>query len=859
MSIHDDDHQTPEPQRTDQARHQQPHRRGLAFYLWWYGIEPQTRKSKTDWYVRFTYDFMWILLPTGSAAAIARAAGLCRWRGGRCLHRVRETQGRAELRRTALIALVAFALGCGPNASRPRSVAAAVAPGLQALAREVDPGPVDDVGTTLNIEPERHGNSVTSAHRLARGRKVVAEFVVYAKQERLDYPQGLGERLLSSIADIELLAAKDEAARARSCALLIEAYGVFTAVIFAAHFPEQMAHLNGTQSELSADAKKGLGLSGRETALRRRAAACVLQAGGTPEELALALDVAGRHLAEQGDAFRARELHEDALRRRGDSATAIDWLRVASSRAAALAPAEARAAFARARQLEARLPPVERAAFLGALTRGEARIRDAERASKIADSKDREDEITFVLLLEKLRPARAVRPLLVALERKYPDDARPIVTLARLRLEEDSFDPAVVRDAENIARRAEATNNRPREYWDLLLAVAANDLTRAVAAPSTSKEEILARMNANWGRILGLARGISELDPGKAQTLALVEEILRIVIQPAGDSEKRVRELLVAKADVFEQLGARHAASPEVARAMMLIGSGLASTSDVARAFRFAGRDITEAGQGEEALVLEQLRVFLSLAARHPTYLAQFDTLLVKAAKGPPTSPQPRADIELIEADYLAVLWKSEDKHHLTGRAATLYSHAADSLPAAGRARALSNLAAVRLAAGGTRGGPAQLIDEAIALQPKSEYAMLNRLVLGALDRKGGVERELETFAADASKRSEPRAIALAWVAKLAQERRDPVRAASAAAEAMAMTKGALPLERGLLFDGSLSVGITYAPSSPRLHRIPLSIKTDLWLVLAPAMPDAELKALAASAPGSTPIGPLRK
>lgn len=748
----------------------------------------------------------------------------------------------------ALVAGLVLAIAaCGPGTG-----AGANAPGLpplsnEQIAEQIDPGELEDVQATLRPLPPQGGE----AERIASARRTIDAMTARIQRRTISPTEEDAVQILVALSSMEKLTANAGPHRTTACAVLVDGYELLETALMPYVFQEQYAHLYGAVPALSDKTKANLALIKRRPQLVHRAAACVLRAGGNAMEVASALDAAASYYANAGDQARARELHERAMARRGAAANANDWQQLAKWRAAALAPAEAKEALARAKTEASRLTDHDRLIFDRGLPSAEKWIADSERATQLASSKERDDEIGYTLILERLRSAVSVKPAFESLAQKYPDDARPFVALARLRLTEGPFDPEILDDAEATFRKADKGARKDRAYWDFAMCMAAANLGRAMLKAGESREAVIARLREAWTALVNVARGgLAAYDPALVEVLVLVEEIISTSLQsdPEVSADDRLTKLLVDRTAAMEALATRYPQSPDAARALLMIGARQVSTDgDIEEGFRLLKRDIHEAAQQDPDLFAEQAGLVAGLALTQKR-LADADEILARARKAAPNDAGVKASLDLVEADIALARWRLEDNDEQGARAGVLYEGAMDMLPSGDVPRAGANHAALLYARGG-RSGVAERVGRAKDQRGKVDIVQLAALVLTSANGEADADTEkaLQALIDDESNRREVRATASAWIARLAKQRGDHTLARAAAKSALERTESKVPLDRAVLFEGSMSAGVTYAPSSEHLHKIQLRVGADPWVLVAAAMSLADLRALAES------------
>jgi tetratricopeptide (TPR) repeat protein len=148
---------------------------------------------------------------------------------------------------------------------------------------------------------------------------------------------------------------------------------------------------------------------------------------------------------------------------RGDAATATHWLDLSGLCSRALDVRCAQAALAKAEALA----PATDEKLQGRLTDERAQVKRAHRAVELEDAAGLDDGLERGKALTELERYADARATFEQLLRRHPDDARPVVGLARVELM-DGFDFVT---AAEIVERAQPREHLDREWYELAIGV----------------------------------------------------------------------------------------------------------------------------------------------------------------------------------------------------------------------------------------------------------------------------------------------------------------------------------------------------------------------------------------------------
>jgi len=571
-----------------------------------------------------------------------------------------------------------------------------------------------------------------------------------------------------------------------------------------------------------------IGVLQKSGELHRRTAAAILRKAPGHRDVP---DVLGRIAPElmKTDPALAVGVQRRSLALRGQAATAAHWLDLAGLCSRALDVPCADDALAKAEALGPGDDEKLRSRF------GEVRAQaeHARRAVELQDAPGLDDALARGAALTKLQRYADARALYEPLMRRHPDDARPVVGMARVVLE-DGFDFVA---AAEVLERARPREHLDREWYELSIGVRATALMYHVLPQVMDREpaEILELLRPTFVQLKQDIDGLEALGEEDGRVLRWIYEMaMEAALRLDGDDTTKLRDWLRG---MLPRVQALRAEAPGSAYAYALLLGSAELSAD--RAGALAVIDVAPPEQHAAALAVRRAQAAFDMVTAWDAVERVDAMLALVDAVG--QAPYPLA------ARRLAV-----DGQVLAGRLGVAVE--ASAAPES-RYRALlgeeggetdavlhNNLAAVVADQG--------RFDEALALWAKAHELAeedardIPRLNMAATRAAAALARKVEVPAAD---RDELRALAEsgtpvevrlqahAWLVAIAAK---PERRKAEKALRDAATKEAkeyfrprhLPGKGGVILRNSFQVGLGY--STVQGLQIQLDLSGVPWMVL---------------------------
>jgi tetratricopeptide (TPR) repeat protein len=419
-------------------------------------------------------------------------------------------------------------------------------------------------------------------------------------------------------------------------------------------------------------------------ALHRAFVAAVLREGAPPTAVSRALLAHASVLANAHDDEGALTMREAALQA-FPAQPADAWLGLASAYLAVL--------------------DVDRAAI--ALTRSEAASVGTERPADLASRRAK-----LVATLERARSVRAVgtpktaeerlalaetlfavgqldraEPLFRESARELPDDARPIVGLAKLRFQrvEASDLMRVAREVAAMLEPARRLGHPPRELYELSIGLSGLTAFEDVLRGSREPDEMLKRATTIVDRLRALNDEQRAVSPERAAVLGLVLDLATEAIAKGPTFTEALPDLLKGAAARARALAEAKPTDPD-ARRIAITLSAFSANPQEAFAFVTASPTVPD----EPAFVVTRAEIALDIGQSlgDAGKVAAARALVVGAF---PSGTRRDARAEALLGDVEALL--ASTGQGSLAKAATAYGEALKGLAPADRARTLSNLA----------------------------------------------------------------------------------------------------------------------------------------------------------------------
>lgn len=388
----------------------------------------------------------------------------------------------------ALSSSVACRTGEGPaepETTSPPPAKADTAPSLQEIADAIDPGPrpalTVDLPAWVSIGLRLPSKGGDPKAMLAEARAEWKRFEENAKAG-LGTDPAMVEKLVPiarALALAERAGGNVEDAPVEALLVLERIYDVLDAPMLANDrnlfarmiqmFVATMAQSGEAQDSAALEelAKLAFGVLQQSGDLHHRTVAALLRrAPGHPE----IPDVLGRlapSVVTEDEGLAVGVLRR-SLALRGETATAAHWLDLAKLCSRALDVRCGQDALARAEALA----PADDAELQKRLTEERANVKRAHRAVELEDAPGLADGLERGTALTELERYADARAAFESLLRRHPDDARPVVGLARLELV-DGFDFVA---AAQILEQARPREHLDRQWYELVIGVRATAL-----------------------------------------------------------------------------------------------------------------------------------------------------------------------------------------------------------------------------------------------------------------------------------------------------------------------------------------------------------------------------------------------
>lgn len=568
-----------------------------------------------------------------------------------------------------------------------------------------------------------------------------------------------------------------------------------------------------------------LGALQKSGELHRRTVAALLR--NAPEHPEIA-DVLGRlapKIVEEDEAL-AVGVQQRALALRGEAAGAEHWLDLAAVCSRALEARCGREALGRAEALAA----ADDEALARRLVDVRGMVKRAHRAVELADAAGLDDGLERAAALHELQRYAEAKAVYEQLHRRHPDDARPVMGLARTVLAE-SLDFVA---AFEIIERAQPREHLDREWYEMAIGVRATALVYHVLPQIADRkaDEIFAVLRP-W--LLQLRQDIEALDALGADEGRVLRfgYDLGMEAWPASRAEDGTALRELARG-LLPRAQALRAEVPGSVHAYTLWLAAAEFSDD--RAAALGVLDVAPPPEHAQALVVRRAQAALDLVAAWDAR-DRVDSMLalVDAADGPERPAAVRRLV--IDAHVVAHrLGRTEDLAALEQRYRALLEQGDGSDPVL-----LNNLAALVAEQG--RAVQAQALwAEALAHADEEQVDVLRinaiaaRSVAGTLEPDG--QAELRELTGD-GRASEVRLLAHAWLVVHARATgsRAQVKAAEKALREAAAKVAAenyrprnLPGRGGVILRGSLQVGLGY--SSVEGMQLQLDVSGVPWLMV---------------------------
>jgi tetratricopeptide (TPR) repeat protein len=583
--------------------------------------------------------------------------------------------------------------------------------------------------------------------------------------------------------------------------------------------------------------------------LHRALVSDVLRAGGPPHALSEALLGHASALAGDHDEDGALTMREAALVAFPEQSAGA-WLTLAAGYVRVLDPD--RASIALGRSVSAPVGTdrahdlAERRERLTGLVDRAKTIRAAGTPQTSEARLSLGEDLLAIGLLDR------AEPLLVASARELPDDARPIVALAKLR-----FQRVEAKDLLRVAREV-ATSLEParklahpsRDLYELAIGLSGLTAFEDVLQGSREPAELVKRATVVVERLHTLNEEQRRLSPRRAAVLAIVLKLAREVIAIGPEFADSLPGLL-RKASAEADALADAAADDRDARALALSISAFAAEPNQA----FARVIATPKVPDEPWFVATRAEIALDLAQASgdaDKLVRVRELVLHELPQGTPRDPRASAVLGDVEALLIA------SGRGTAVEAAKAYREALAGLPVADHARLYANLAWVsgRLADHG------QLIEGLRTAVGKATKAPDRAAALATFGTLALVEGELpaaQQLATQALEAEEDttlalvvRAIARKRLGLMEEARADAVRAVRNIDKLVAATPRRQWGQRGVSAGASMDVNLGIS-SLRQVYDLRFSAYQRLWL-LHDTFDLAELRALAAM-PAPTEAG----
>jgi hypothetical protein len=441
--------------------------------------------------------------------------------------------------------------------------------------------------------------------------------------------------------------------------------------------------------------------------------------------------------------------------------------------------------------------------------------------------------------LDRLEDAAAE---LTAFASAAPDDARPLVLLARTVVASDEASEASIRKAAALIEQAEARNHKDRGFYDANVGYRGQvmmwDFMKTVSA--LPQADRLATVERMVGEVRGLAQGVSPYQPDRAAVIGLIVDLLEAMMQDGGQT---VRPEFLGRAVALSQTYPTSLEVTELARTLGLFSRHKADNV-AAVAYPELAPEPPE-GPARKALHLAQ-RVAVAAEWGATEVLPKPQELLVPEQSLP-------ADVSTLHkaaADARAVVAMYSGSRQDWEAAVESYARVMPSLM--GTEAKLGVLSyATALAAIGR--GPQALALLAVVPMPETaaEAGLLAFVRATLLPASMDVELALADVASKAPRESMANIGARLWLLRLARDRKDTALARGIARDLLAdmpeQEQRAQGKDPGLRFSAGAQLDLAghFTPKEASLYHLHISLSPELCVIPWSGLERADVARLA--------------
>ncbi len=470
-----------------------------------------------------------------------------------------------KLRRGLLAFLIAGGAMCGCGGTPTGAPSSKMSPTPSATgstrelaAKEIDPGPVEPLGPRYPTSfRELLDKATPSGDRVAAARELVARLERAQERGRSRIDDGMLADVLDAIHGLEPIAFGTSSTNAAEAADLLAFLYTLGRVIENARGSIPRGLRNERESALDqAGFSKAIELLKDGDRLARAMAARSLR-GAHPVH---AFDTLARVRADRGDFEGAKQARLEHLKHSGETPSTFDRLAVAHSCIVALDVACAEEQLARAKEVSSR----DGVEAMRGIDSAAARLERARTFLKTRSGKTYEERLAnarSAIVLDRHDIAAKELPKLAM---EAPDDARPLVYQARLRLlQGPNLNEDVLREASALVDRARTRSKKDEEFYDASLALRGYlfsfDLAKAMGSATTDEDRaVLVERFAEHLR--APVREVAARDASRGEPLEYLIEVLigAAKVQASPSSAVIVREKFRDAADRAVVIARKH-------------------------------------------------------------------------------------------------------------------------------------------------------------------------------------------------------------------------------------------------------------------------------------------------------------
>lgn len=437
--------------------------------------------------------------------------------------------------------------------------------------------------------------------------------------------------------------------------------------------------------------------------LKQQAAfAALVLRGSPPDEVAIQVmrSVARSQPREPRARVELRRLlQQEVVTREDKGATVDEWLDLAETHLLLEDADRAQQAIERSKQstVVKTLTGAEReTALTNATARRDRLIEEQARLREIraldrATSPEQRLQRASLLLANNNIPA--ARDAYEQLRRDLPNDARPVVGLARANMSKSNTPVfELFFAAKDSLQAAAGYDNKDGNYYGLMIGLLGFELGRFMREAATDEAKFKARAVTLLDNLESLNRENTRFSEDRAAILGFILKSIRQEMGREFNSDG-LKERLSAYCTEGVALAARYPNTSDAFR----LSLGCAALIEPQRAFEVALTPLPTSLSKDTALAELRARVLVGLVARHSAF-ERLDAVRAVVEALPATNDAQRTARTVLQADLLAVA--AAGKKASWSDAASAYQKARDLVPASENSRLSNNLAVALTATG---------------------------------------------------------------------------------------------------------------------------------------------------------------